>query len=62
MTAANIERHLESYEYDGVLYTRKRCPTMRLPCPARSKFCRITNRRVARFDHFCGWMNNDIGA
>ena len=34
---------------------------MGITCPARSKFCRVTRRRVARFDHFCGWMNNAIG-
>ena len=59
--AGNVGRHLESYAYDGLLYAPKRCPTMRLQAPARSKFCRVTNRRVARFDHFCSWMNNAIG-
>jgi len=62
VTAANVERHLACYPFDGLLYSPKRCPTMRLSCPPRSKFCRVTNRRVARFDHYCGWMANDIGA
>ena len=61
ITAENVMRHLDAYPFDGTLYTPKRCPTMRIPAPARSKFSRITNRRVARFDHFCAWMNNDIG-
>ena len=59
--AGNVDRHLDSYAYDGLLYAPKRCPTMRLQAPARSKFCRVTNRRVARFDHFCSWMNNSVG-
>jgi hypothetical protein len=62
VTAANVEEHLAKYPFDGLLYTPKRCRTMRITCPARSKFSAVTNRRVARFDHFCGWMNNDIGA
>ena len=62
VTAANVDAHLAAYAFDDFLYTPKRCPTMRLTCPPRSKFSRVTNRRVARFDHFCAWMNNDIGA
>jgi hypothetical protein len=61
VTAANVARHAAAYPFDGLLYEPRRCPTMRLISPARSKFCRVTNRRVARFDHFCGWMNNSIG-
>jgi palmitoyltransferase len=30
--------------------------------PLRSKHCRGTGRTVLRFDHFCPWMNNCIGA
>jgi len=61
VTAANVEAHLRAFAHDGQLYRPKQCSTLRLPVPARSKFCRVTNRRVARFDHFCGWMNNTIG-
>ena len=59
--AGNVARHLESFAYDGMLYAPRRCPTMRLQAPARSKFCRVTNRRVARFDHYCAWMGNSVG-
>jgi palmitoyltransferase len=61
ITAANVDRHTAAFAFDGLLYAPRRCPTMRFTAPARSKFCRVTNRRVARFDHFCGWMNNAIG-
>lgn len=29
--------------------------------PLRSKFSRFSNRLIARFDHFCPWVYNDIG-
>lgn len=59
--ARNLDAHLAAYPYDYVLYEPKLCRTLKVTCPARSKFCRVTKRRVAKFDHFCGWMNNAIG-
>ena len=61
VTPQNLEAHLRAYPFDHVLYTPKECPTMGIMCPARSKFCRVTRRRISKFDHFCGWMNNAIG-
>lgn len=29
--------------------------------PLRSKFSRISNRNVARFDHYCPWLYNEVG-
>lgn len=29
--------------------------------PLRSKFSRFSNRLIARFDHYCPWVYNDIG-
>ncbi|XP_005991356.3 uncharacterized protein LOC102348883 [Latimeria chalumnae] len=37
------------------------CHTCRLEKPLRSKHCRITNRCVAHFDHYCPYIYNDVG-
>jgi hypothetical protein len=47
VTAENVESYLQVYPYDNVLYSRLICPTLRIPIPARSRFCRYTNKRVA---------------
>ena len=59
--ARTLDAHLAAYPFDNVLYAPKLCPTLKVTCPARSKYCRVTRRRVGKFDHFCGWMNNAIG-
>ncbi len=62
VTAATVTLHTAAYPFDPLLFPPgRRCASMRLIAPARSKFCRVTNRRVARFDHYCIWMNNAIG-
>ena len=51
----------DNYPYDDLLYVPKDCPTLGFRKVARSKYDRFTKRHVARFDHFCGWVNNTIG-
>ena len=59
--AATFAKH-DNYAYDGCLYEAGgTCPTTGVPKPARAKFCRTTRRGVARFDHFCPWVNNAVG-
>jgi hypothetical protein len=29
--------------------------------PARSKYCRVSERCVSRFDHYCPWIGNAVG-
>jgi hypothetical protein len=61
ITSKTIDQYLRVFPYDGILYSKKNCPTCGIVKPARSKHCRICNRCVARFDHHCGWINNDVG-
>ena len=50
------------YEWDGYVHSRKVVVgTDRLLQPARSSFCRLTNKVVLRFDHYCPWIKNVVG-
>jgi hypothetical protein len=44
------------YPYNNVLYARRICPSLGIPVPPRSRFCRFTRRRIARYDHYCPWV------
>ena len=61
ITAENVRSYLEQYKYDNVLYTPKQCRTLHLPVVARSRYCKYTERRVARYDHYCPWLLATIG-
>jgi hypothetical protein len=41
---------------------RSWCTTCKFDKVARSKHSRVTDRCVARFDHYCIWLANDVGA
>lgn len=59
-----VERNIprfDNYPYDDLLYVDRDCPTLGFRKLARSKYDRFTNRHVARFDHFCGWIDNSVG-
>lgn len=62
ITPENQDQFLASYPYDSLLYFSDRkcntCGSVRVP---RSKHCTVTGQCIARFDHFCGWLNNDVG-
>ena len=52
----------DNYEYDNLMFVPNRiCRTVGIRKLARSKYDIYANRHVARFDHFCGWLNNPIG-
>jgi len=60
ITARNISI-FDNYPYDDLLFENKNCPTKGIRKLPRSKYDRFTNQHVARFDHFCGWINNAVG-
>jgi palmitoyltransferase len=61
ITPENVDSYLNMYPYDNVLYVRRTCPTLNIPVPARSRFCRFSRRRIARYDHYCPWVIAPVG-
>jgi palmitoyltransferase len=62
ITRTNVKSYLEIYPMDNVLYTSKVCPTLHIPVVPRSRFCKYTKRRIAKYDHYCPWVLCPIGA
>jgi len=56
----NISR-FDNYPYDGFLFVNENCRTLGIRKLPRSKYDRFTNKHVARFDHFCGFIDNTVG-
>lgn len=44
------------------LHIEKFCSTCMVMKPLRSKHCAVTNRCIAKFDHYCPWVYNAVGA
>lgn len=61
INAENVEGYLKKYPYDHIVYKEKLCPTGKIPVVARSRYCGYTNRRVAKYDHYCPWVIQTIG-
>jgi hypothetical protein len=62
ITSRNVESYLKIYPYDNLLYERHFCRTLKIPVVARSRYCQHTQKRIARYDHFCPWVMAPIGA
>lgn len=45
----------------GLFDTEHFCVNTFVRKPLRSKYSRFSNRLIARFDHYCPWVYNDIG-
>eukprot|EP00613_Pedinella_sp_CCMP2098_P000833 CAMPEP_0171619244 /NCGR_PEP_ID=MMETSP0990-20121206/15253_1 /TAXON_ID=483369 /ORGANISM="non described non described, Strain CCMP2098" /LENGTH=436 /DNA_ID=CAMNT_0012184255 /DNA_START=16 /DNA_END=1326 /DNA_ORIENTATION=+ len=62
ITHENLERY-QCYSSDKYLFAPgRKCPTVGIVKPPRSKYCKLTQAHVARFDHFCPWLNQAVGA
>lgn len=63
ITKDNVEALQQVYKHDGFLFPKgKVCSTCHTVKVARSKHCRMENKCVAQFDHYCPWINNTVGA
>lgn len=61
ITKDNLQKHLDYYKYDGLIYKPKTCVTCNMQKPARSKHCSMCKACVGRLDHHCAWINRCVG-
>jgi hypothetical protein len=62
VTKKNIERLLNKYPEESILFNNSECETCKLPRVARSKHCTICNKCIEKFDHHCVWyIINNLG-
>ncbi|KAI8987165.1 DHHC palmitoyltransferase-domain-containing protein [Pilobolus umbonatus] len=61
ITKDNLQKHLDYYPYDGLIFKPKTCNTCNLQKPARSKHCPMCKVCVGRLDHHCSWLNQCVG-
>lgn len=57
----NVKGYMKNYPIEGSIYQKKICRTLKIPAVPRSRYCRFTNRRVAKYDHYCPWVLSVIG-
>ncbi|KAI8148728.1 DHHC palmitoyltransferase-domain-containing protein [Fennellomyces sp. T-0311] len=61
ITKDNLQRFLDHYKYDELLYNPKDCSTCHLQKPARSKHCSMCKACIGQLDHHCFWINQCVG-
>lgn len=61
ITKENFKMFASSYQTNVYYPPNRICSTCKIPKPARSKHCGLSGHCVAKFDHFCPWINNAIG-
>ncbi|KAH8548560.1 DHHC palmitoyltransferase-domain-containing protein [Umbelopsis sp. PMI_123] len=61
ITKENLQKYMDLYPYDGLIFEPRDCSTCKMPKPARSKHCSMCKGCVARSDHHCAWVNICIG-
>jgi hypothetical protein len=60
---ANVAAFMSLHSSDGLLFPEPPaiCQTCNRVKPARSKHCNATKSCVAKYDHWCIWINNSVG-
>jgi len=62
VTQKNVKDFENSFPYDDLMnISGRKCTTCNIIRPARSKHSPLTGKCVSKFDHYCGWLNNDVG-
>ena len=62
ITKQNHALLLNQFRFDNLMFLEDtECSTCKFTKPARSKHDRFTNKCVAKFDHYCLWINNTVG-
>ncbi|OHT15361.1 DHHC zinc finger domain containing protein [Tritrichomonas foetus] len=61
ITTSNVDDYLRIYPYDKMMYHPAKCAYLLIPAVPRSRFCKFTNYRVAKYDHYCPWVLQPIG-
>ncbi|EAX87625.1 DHHC zinc finger domain containing protein [Trichomonas vaginalis G3] len=61
ITSKNVIGYMKKYPFDFILYNHKVCRTLHIPAVARSRYCNYTQRRIAKYDHYCPWVVASIG-
>lgn len=61
ITPQNAEALCKVWPWDNIIFQKAECKTCGTVKPARSKHCSLSNVCVARFDHYCIWLNNAVG-
>lgn len=56
-----ILQQIQDLIAEGKFDTENFCVNTFVRKPLRSKYSRFSNRLIARFDHFCPWVYNDVG-
>lgn len=60
---ANTLGKFSCYAYDDVMYSAENvCKTCGFEKPARSKHCKVMKACVPKYDHYCIWLNQAVGA
>lgn len=59
--SATVREQIEDLIALGKFDTEHFCVNTFVRKPLRSKYSKFNNRLIARFDHYCPWVYNDIG-